>query len=77
MQKVDFLLKMFEKCGFSEEKVIGGERINFGRRLAFGNSPEIAKFFEKNARFTCVCAFFVVPLHPILKEDKFDCLRPL
>ena len=74
MQKVEILLKMFEKCGFSEEKVTGGERINFGRRLAFGNSPEIAKFFEKNARCTCVCAIFVVPLHPILKEDRFGLL---
>ena len=45
MQKVDFLLKMFEKEDPSEEEVIGGERINFGRRLAFGNSPEIAKDF--------------------------------
>ena len=22
-------------------------------------------FFENNVRFACVCAFFVVPLHPI------------
>ena len=34
-------------------------------------------FFENNVRFACVCAFFVVPLQPIWKEDKFDCLRPL
>ena len=34
-------------------------------------------FFENNVCFICVFAFFVVPLHLILKEDKFDCLRPL
>ena len=31
-------------------------------------------FFENNARFACVCAFFVVILHPILKEDRFGLL---
>ena len=34
-------------------------------------------FFENIASFSCVCPFFVVPLQLILKEDKFDCLRPL
>ena len=29
-------------------------------------------FFKKNARFSCVCAFFVVPLQRFLKSSKCD-----
>ena len=29
---------------------------------------EIYHFLIKNARFSCVCAFFVVPLSPVLKK---------